>query len=248
MDFIHFFGTTGDKDVFFNNIRSAGGLYFNIDDTKFIIDPGVNTFYPYINQYQDKLDGIVLSHVHIDHSNDLNIFVELMTKGGKDKRGTLIVPNQAVENKVLQSYVREFPKSMYIIKPSTIYQIKNIEIKSSIEHRHGVETYGFRIKTKEHIIGLVTDTKYFSELLKSYNGCDILIINVPYYKNDKKNSKHMDITDVKKLIEKLNPKKVILTHFNRNILEVNPDLVVKELMEKYRIEVVAAKDNMVIEL
>lgn len=58
----------------------------------------------------------------------------------------------------------------------------------------------------------------------------------------------MDITDVKKLIEKLNPKKVILTHFNRNILEVNPDLVVKELMEKYRIEVVAAKDNMVIEL
>ena len=29
-DFIHFFGTTGNKDIFFKKIRQAGGLYFNL--------------------------------------------------------------------------------------------------------------------------------------------------------------------------------------------------------------------------
>lgn len=47
-DFIHFFGTTGNKDIFFKKIRSAGGLYFSVDNTNIIIDPGPNTFYKYI--------------------------------------------------------------------------------------------------------------------------------------------------------------------------------------------------------
>ncbi len=96
-DFIHFFRTTGNKDIFFKKIRQAGGLYFNVDDTKIIIDPGPSTFYKYINTYEDKIDGIILSHIHIDHSNDLNIFVELMTDGGETKQGTLLLPEQAIE-------------------------------------------------------------------------------------------------------------------------------------------------------
>ena len=54
MDYIHFFGTTGNKDIFFKNIRSAGGLYLDIDDTHIVIDPGVNTFYKYIHRIHDK--------------------------------------------------------------------------------------------------------------------------------------------------------------------------------------------------
>ena len=65
------------------------------------IDPGPNTFYKYLNFYDDEIDGIILSHLHIDHSNDLNIFVELMTNGGESKRGTLVLPNQAIEEKGL---------------------------------------------------------------------------------------------------------------------------------------------------
>lgn len=47
-DFIHFFGTTGNKDIFFKKIRSSGGLYFSVDSTNIIIDPGPNTFYKYL--------------------------------------------------------------------------------------------------------------------------------------------------------------------------------------------------------
>lgn len=247
-DFIHFFGTTGNKDIFFKNIRQAGGLYFNVDNTRIIIDPGVNTFYKYINKYEEDIDGIILSHIHIDHSNDLNIFVELMTNGGDIKKGTLLVPNQAIQDKVLYEYVMNFPEHLSIIKPNTTYKIKNIEITSSIEHKHGVENYGFKIKTKNHNIGLVTDTAYFPELLDSYKGCEILIINVPYYIQDKPKPKHLDIPAAKKFIDSIKPKKVVLTHFNCNILNHNPNLLAKDLSEKYNIDIISAEDDMILEL
>lgn len=247
-DFIHFFGTTGNKDIFFKNIREAGGLYFHVDDTKIIIDPGVNTFYKYIHTYEDKIDGIILSHIHIDHSNDLNIFVELMTNGGEEKQGTLILPKQAIEEKVLFPYVKEFPKNLEVLKANTEYKIKDIKITSSIEHRHGIDNYGFKIKTKEHVIGLVTDTAYFPELLDSYKGCDILIMNVPYHIQDKPKPKHLDIRNTEEFIKAIQPKKVILTHFGSNILNSNPKLLAEELSKKYDIDVIAAEDNMILEL
>lgn len=79
--------------------------------------------------------------------------------------------------------------------------MENIEITSSIEHRHGVENYGFQFKTKKHNIGLVTDTAYFLELLDSYKGCDILIMNVPYHIQDKPKPKHLDISNVEEFIK-----------------------------------------------
>lgn len=247
-DFIHFFGTTGNKDIFFKKIRSSGGLYFSVDSTNIIIDPGPNTFYKYINYYDDKIDGIILSHIHIDHSNDLNILVEFMTEGGDTKRGTLLLPKQAIDEKVLLPYLKEFPENLEVIEPSSNYKIKNIEITSSVEHRHGVENYGFILKTKKHVIGFVTDTAYFPELLASYQNCEILIMNVPYYKQDKPKPKHLNIANVEELIQAIKPKKVILTHFGRDILNHDPDKIAENLSQKYGMDVIAAKDDMILEL
>ena len=246
MDYIHFFGTTGNKDIIFKNIRSAGGLYINIDDTHIVFDPGINTFYKYIHTYGNKetIDGIIVSHVHIDHANDLNIFIELMTNGGREKRGSVIAPKQAIDNQILQPYLENFPEKIENIEPNTTYMIKNLEITASIPHDHGVECYGFTMKTSKHRIGLVTDTRYFPELLNSYKDCDILIMNVAYYINNKEKAKHLDILAVEEFIKTIQPTKVIITHFNKNILSENPSEIAKDLTKKYGIEVIAAEDDM----
>ena len=171
-----------------------------------------------------------------------------MTNGGEEKKGTLILPNQAVEDKILQPYLKEFPQKIHRIKPNTKYKIKNIEIETSIEHRHGIENYGFVLKTKKNKIGHITDTGYFPELLKSYLGCDMLIINVPYHKNYKLNPKHLDIPAVEELIKEIKPKKVILTHFNSSMLEENPSAIAKNLSEKFETNVIAAEDDMILEI
>lgn len=250
MDYIHFFGTTGNKNVFFKKIREVGGFYLSIDNTNIIMDPGINTFCHYIDAYADQqnnIDGIVLSHVHIDHSNDLNILVELMTNGGKEKKGTVLLPEQAIENKVLQPYLKEFPEKIQIVKPQSIYRIKNIEFVSSIPHRHGVENYGFVIKTSKNRIGWVTDTAYFAELIDSYRGCDTLLMNVPYYNKPKESINQLDVPAAEEFIKEIKPQKVILTHFNRNMLDHNPKEIAERLSNQYGIQVMAAEDDQKIE-
>lgn len=244
-DYIHFFGTTGNTDIIFKKIRSAGGLYLNVDNTKIIIDPGINTFYKFLKYYGSRIDGIVLSHIHIDHSNDLNVFIEYMTESGKNKSGIVLLPSQAIEERILYPYLKNFPKEVNLLEENKKYTIGNIEIVTSISHRHGVENYGFVFKTKNHKIGLVTDTVYFPELLESYKGCNILIINVPYYKQDKAVPKHLDISNVEELIKNNHPEKVILTYFNCNILDKNPENIARDLAEKYSIEVISAYDDMI---
>lgn len=123
-----------------------------------------------------------------------------------------------------------------------------IEITSSIEHKHGIENYGFKIKTPNHLIGLVTDTAYFPELLGSYQNCEILIMNVPYSIQDKPKPKHLDIPAVEEFIKAIKPKKVVLTHFGSNILKANPVLLAEKLSQKYGTEVISAEDDMILEL
>lgn len=38
----------------------------------------------------------------------MNILVELMTNGGEEKQGSLLLSNQAIEERVLFTYVKEF--------------------------------------------------------------------------------------------------------------------------------------------
>ena len=250
-DFIHFFGTTGSKFTYFKKIRDVGGIYINVDGIHLIVDPGINTFYKYINTYKDdEVDGILLSHIHMDHSNDLNVFVELMTNGGQTKRGTLILPKQAIEEKILHPYAEKFPDQVYVIEPNTTYKIKDLEITTSIRLKHGVENYGFKVKTKKHNIGIVTDTEFFEELIDSYKNCNILIMNVPYYikENDRPYAKHLDIPATEKFIQQIKPKEIVLTHFSGNMLNNNPELIAENLSKKYNIKVIAAKDDMILEL
>lgn len=245
-NFIHFLGTTGDKEIFFKGIRAMGGLYLNIQDTAIILDPGVGTFANFIKKYAKvKLDGILLSHVHIDHSNDMNIFIEYMGACGERKQGSLLLPKQAIDDNVISSYLMEYPKDVYISRPNQSYYIKNLKI-TSIEHHHGVESYGFMIDTGKEKIAIITDTRYFSELVDAYEGADILIINVPYNKGMKETSLHLDIVSVEKLVKSIEPKKVILTHFGKDILQDDPISIVMDMSKRHHIEVIAAYDDMIL--
>ena len=70
-------------------------------------------------------------------------------------------------------------------------------------------------------------------------------MNVPYKVNYKPNPKHLDIPAVEEFIKQVKPQKLILTHFNSDILKANPVLIAKELSKKYNLEVIAVQDDMI---
>lgn len=249
VNYIHFFGTTGNKNLIFSNKRSAGGVYINIADTKIIFDPGPGTLNKFVAAYPNEIyniDAVILSHVHFDHSNDVNIFIEGMTDEGNNKRGTVIVPGEALqgEDGVIKNYLRSFPERIIVAEASTEYVINNIRVKTSIPHKHGVENYGYTLYFNNLVVTFLTDTAYFDGLAESYPESDVLIINVPYARVPQgKKMKHLSLEAIPNIIKCIKPKKVFLTHFGESMLDANPTECARNLSRELMCDIVAAEDD-----
>ena len=74
--------------------------------------------------------------------------------------------------------LKNFLEHLEILQANTEYKIKNTEISTSIEHKHGVENYGYKIRTKEHIIRIVTGTVYFLEMFYTIFMLKLLILSI----------------------------------------------------------------------
>ena len=251
MNEIKFLGTAGARFVVTKQMRKSGGLWLNLENTNILIDPGPGSLVRCLNSkpklIPNKLNGIILTHRHIDHSNDINIMIEAMTNGGFNKKGIVFAPNDSLENDpVILRYIRDYLEKIEILEEKKTYTIGNIKFETPIKHIHGVETYGLNIYGGEFQISLITDTKYFDGLEKYYKG-DILILNVVLLKNND-NIMHLSIEDIEKIIKINKPKLSIITHFGMTIIRNKPWEIANDLSNKTNEKVIAASDGMSIKI
>ena len=251
MNKIKFLGTAGARFVVTKQLRKSGGTWLTLDDTNVIIDPGPGSLVKCLSSKPKlsplELDGIILTHRHIDHSNDINVMIEAMTDGGFKKKGVVFAPKDTLEDDpVILKYVRGYVEKIEILKEKGTYSIKNISFSTPVKHNHGVETYGLNIHGKNHSISMITDTKYF-EKLESYYKEDILIINSVLIE-EKDYIQHLSLKDVEKIISANKPKLTILTHFGMTFIKAKPWEIAGDLTEKFGVKVIAASDGMEIDL
>ncbi len=245
MSSVTFLGTGGGRMVVLNQLRKSGGFWLKLDDANILQDPGPGSLVM-VHQLRLKprnLDAIILSHRHIDHSNDINVMTEAMTMGGFQPRGRLIVPSDCLNSDpVVLQYVRPFVEITEIKKGMEI-TIRDIKIEFPIQNMHPVETYGAIYTFSSGRLGYIPDTEYFPEIAGAYRGVDFLIINVVRMKRDKR-IRHLNMDDAAGLINEIRPKKAILTHFGLQVLKSSPELQARNISEKTGVEVIAAYDGM----
>ena len=252
MNKIKFLGTAGGRFVVARQVRKSGGIWLSLDDTNVLIDPGPGSLIRILSSKPKlnprDLDGIILSHRHLDHSNDVNIIIEAMTKGGWEKKGVLFTPKDTLEgDPVVLKYIRNYLGKIEIIKENESYKIGNISFETPIKHiHHGVEGYGFNIFGKNTSISIITDTKYFNGLESYYSG-DLLILNVVFLEN-KRDLEHFDIKDAEKIISANKPKLTVLSHFGMTMVNAKPWKIAEKLSNKLGVKIIAASDGMDIDL
>ena len=251
MNKIKFLGTAGARFVVSKQLRASGGIWLTLDDTNVLIDPGPGSLVrclasrPKLNPMD--LDGIILTHRHLDHANDINIMIEAMTNGGFKKKGVVFAPQDALEgDPVILKYVREHVEKIEVLKEKGTYKVGSISFSTPIEHVHGVETYGLNIFGKNSFISMVTDSKCFEGLESYYQG-DILILNVVLFE-ERKEIPHLCLKDVEKIISANKPKLCILTHFGMTMIKQKPWEIAEKLTKKYGVKVIAARDGMEIDI
>ncbi|MFA6549558.1 MAG: MBL fold metallo-hydrolase [Candidatus Margulisiibacteriota bacterium] len=251
---IKFLGTAGARVVVAKQLRASGGIWLSLDGTQLLIDPGPGCRVRCLNARPKldptTLDGIVLSHKHLDHAADINVMMEAMTLGGYEKKGKVLVPQDALSGKdpVIYRYLRRYVSEIEAIRVGEKHKIGNITIQAPIKHlHHEVETYGLILKGKKRTISYITDTKFFPGLMDSYED-DILIISVLCKDAGNLKIDHLCVDDVKKIIRGIRPRVTILTHFGLRMINARPASIAAELSRELKTKVVAARDGMIFPL
>jgi phosphoribosyl 1,2-cyclic phosphodiesterase len=216
-----------------------------------MIDPGPGSLVRCISSKPKlnpmDLDGIILTHRHIDHSNDINIMIEAMTNGGFMKKGVVFAPRDALqEDPVILKYAREQVEHIEILKEKGKYHVGNISFETPIQMKHGVETYGINFIGKTSSISLITDTDFFTGLASHFTG-DILIVNVVMLE-DKNTIEHLCLQEAEQIIDTNKPRLAILTHFGMGIVKAKPWQIAEQLSKKLGIQVIAARDGMEVDI
>ena len=250
MDSIVFLGTAGARFTVFRQIRASGGIWITLSDTQILLDPGPGALVKCLKSRSQldptKLDGIILSHRHLDHSADVNTMIEAMTQGGSKPRGVIFAPEDALEqDPVIFQYVRKYVKRIEVLKQGGEYQLKNIKFNTPVKHQHSSETYGINFSGEKNTISYIADTKYFAGLEGYYKG-DTLIINV--VRLEPSEIEHLCLKDAKRIILIAKPKLAILTHFGMTMVKAKPWELAANLQKELEIDVRAASDGMRIEL
>lgn len=251
LNYLKFLGTAGARFVMIKQLRASGGIWLSFEGTNILIDPGPGSLVrcaasrPKLNP--GKLEAIILTHRHLDHGNDINVMIEAMTEGGFKKRGKVFLPSDALEiDPVVLKHARNFPEEIIVLKENSKYEIGNIKFTTPLRHIHPVETYGLKFNLGKTTISLITDTLYFKEIKEHYKA-DIIIINTVFFE-PRMAIEHLSLNDAINIIQEINPKTAILTHFGMTMLKNRPHEIAMRLSRELGINIIAASDGMSIPL
>ena len=250
---LFFLGTAGGRTVTFKRIRNSGGILLREENTLIHIDPGpgafVNFFSTPYEPWKD-LNGIVLSHLHLDHSAEVNTIIESATESGKRKGVKLLAPIDALEgdNRVVLPYSQRLVE-VEVTKEGSEHKIGNLKVKTLHRHtHHGVEVYSLLFEGKEKRVVYIPCGKFEERWLKYLpQEVDMMIFNSTFYRK-RPNIDHLSVPDVIEILKKVKPQRAVITHYSLEMLTANPLKVAKEIEIETGIETIAAQDLKVIEV
>ncbi|NIA03827.1 MAG: hypothetical protein GWP09_00570 [Nitrospiraceae bacterium] len=250
-DKIIFLGTGGDSYVVSKGIRASGGIILKLEGMQFHIDPGPSSILlsnmSGINVRETT--AVFVSHNHTNHANDLNAMIEAITLSGLDKKSVLITNNEVFygseEKGILPSikpYNRDAIEKYIVVHEGQKIGIGNVDVVVT-SARHTAETVGFKFITSNYCIGYLSDTEFFSDLLKEFEKTNVLILNVLNPEGIVTKGQ-LNVDDAVKIISAIKPELSIITHFGTKLVDKDVLQVARDIQMKTGCQVIAAEDGL----
>jgi ribonuclease BN (tRNA processing enzyme) len=260
-DELVFLGSGGGRHHIRTQHRATGGILYKFNNTQAHIDPGPGAVVR-INQYNEdplKTDLFIVTHLHIDHFNDISAMIEASREQLHDKahnyfkKGTLITTKDSLN--FISNYHQNMLEKIVVFKAGAIHNYNGVEIVGTKVNHSRVEGFGVKFNLKEYSIAFSSDTAVFEDFSEQYSGINILVLNL--LRPDSYTCKrHLSTDEVIPYLNKINPplKGLIITHFGsfmdgpRSTTNYVPSQVQK-LIEKTNVKkVIAAADGLKINI
>ena len=196
--------------------RLRSSLLLEWDDAVYVIDCGPDFRQQLLTAKVNKLDGILFTHYHADHTAGLDDIRPFSQKFGEVQ---LYMDHGVAEN-LKERFAYIFAtENRYAGAPQVsinIFGNKEFELSNKvvvpIEIMHGkLKIFGFKIDKLAYITDAKTVTSDEKEKLKNL---DVLIINALRMEA---HATHFNLDEALEFIDELKPKKAYLTHISHRL-------------------------------
>lgn len=247
---LRFLGTAGGRRVTFYQLRASGGLVVEGEYALVHLDPGPGALVRLVENEVDpsKIDLIVVTHRHLDHSADLNAVVEARTMGGWTKGGMVVAPEDVIDGSdpLLLRYHRRNLDGIRVLTEDWSCSLKGLNLRTAMRHpHHGVETYGIILEENGIRVGYLTDGRYHPIMGEAYRGCHLLVVSTTFFYP--REMDHLAVPEVVEIVKAASPKQVVLTHFSMEMLDQGPEKAASIVEEKTGVPTSAACDFEILE-
>ena len=197
--------------------RLRSSILIEYKDFNFVIDCGPDFRQQMLRTNCRKLDAIIFTHEHADHTTGIDDVRPYFFRQGKIP----IYLHERVLNSLHKRFAYIFdPKQKYpgapdfevnLITKENNFQIFGLNITPIESVHYKLPVLGFRLGKFAYL----TDVKTISdkEMLK-LNGLDILVINALRYES---HPSHLNIEEALEIIDQVKPKQTFFTHISHNM-------------------------------
>jgi len=213
-------GSGGGRHHIRTQYRATGGILYKFNGIQAHIDPGPGAIVR-INQYKEeptKTELYIVTHMHIDHFNDLCAIIESSRERLHDKnydyfkKGTLITTEEAL--KFVPKYHQNMLETIVSFKAGDVFNYKGAEIIGTKVVHSQVEGFGVIFNLKDYAIAFSSDTRVFEGFSEQFSGVDILVLNL-LRPDSVVCRRHLCTDEVIPYLNKIKPslKGLLITHF-----------------------------------
>jgi len=246
-----FLGTGGGRFAMITQRIRTGGLRILSDKLNLHVDPGPGALVYSLEMglNPQKIQGILVSHSHLDHTNDLGVLIEAMTDGATKKKGMLTAAHSVLYgndicDKAISDYHKSLPEKIVDAKLGTTFALDEIKVKACKAVHSDPDAVGFRFQTEAFgEFAYVPDSEYFAEISDFYGDVRLLILSV-LRPSGKPWKGHMSTDEAARVIGEVHPEKAVITHFGMLMIFKGPNREAELIERRTGVPTIAAKDRM----
>lgn len=196
--------------------RLRTSVLIEVDGQTLVIDSGPDFRYQMLRAHVEKLDAILFTHEHKDHTAGLD---DVRAFNWVNKKAVDIYAEERVQASLKQEFAYVFAELRYPGIPQlNLWTVENKAFNINgtqvipIRAKHfKLPVYAYRIKD----LAYITDANFISEEEKGkLRGLKVLVLNAL---RKEKHLSHFTLSEALALIDELKPEVAYLTHFSHQL-------------------------------
>lgn len=204
------------RSVDFRDKRFRTSIHLAVDSQSLVVDTGPDFRQQMLRENICKLDAILFTHEHKDHTAGLD---DIRPFNFRQKTDMPVYGRQQVIDQLKTEYAYAFREKKYPGVPQIIthtiinepFSINGTTINPIEVFHHKLPVFGFRIKDFTYI----TDASYISaEEKEKVKNSEVLVLNSL---QKEEHISHFTLQEALDLIQELKPRKAYLTHISHKL-------------------------------